>query len=145
MRSARRHRGLETPGATAGAEYLIDASRCDASRLKQPAHLAAIIDEVVADLGLQRLGGGLWHQFPEPGGVTGLVMLSESHLAVHTFPEWNLATFSFFCCRPHAEWPWEDRLRDALGAQTVLVRIIRRGADPTTDEHSADRTDPLRA
>jgi S-adenosylmethionine decarboxylase len=67
--------------------------------------------------------------------VTGLVLLSESHLAVHTFTESRLATFSFFCCRPCADWPWDDRLREQLGAQSVVVRSVRRGGatgDPAT-------------
>src|SRR4051812_26682465 len=65
--------------------------------------------------------------FPGEGGITGLLLLTESHLACHTFPERGFAAFNLYCCRPGAEWPWPERLRVALGAETVLVRRLARG------------------
>ena len=70
------------------------------------------------------------YSFPEPGGVTGLMLLSESHLACHTWPERRLATFNLFCCRKRREWLWADRLREMLGAEVVEVRMIERGCCP---------------
>lgn len=109
-----------------GREYFIDAYGCDPDRLRSQATLACIFDRVVADLGLQPLGH-LWHQFPEPGGVTGLLMLSESHLTVHTFPESGVATVNLYCCRPRPDWPWNERLRESLGATDVRVQSRPRG------------------
>ena len=87
-------------------------------------HLLAVL----ADLGLRRLGDGLWHRFPGPGGVTGLILLTESHLACHTYPESGVATFNLYCCRPRPSWPWEERLRQLLGATHVVVRCLSRPA-----------------
>jgi S-adenosylmethionine decarboxylase len=116
--------------AAVGVEWLIDAYGCRPSRLRSRKCLAEVLEHVIASLGLRRVERSVWHEFPGHGGVTGLVLLSESHLAVHTFPEWQLATFSFFCCRPCADWPWDDRLREQLGARSVLVRSVRRGGSP---------------
>jgi S-adenosylmethionine decarboxylase len=113
--------------STAGVEWLVDAHGCNPSLLRSRDCLAAIFESVVAGLELRQVERPLWHEFPEQGGVTGLLLLSESHLAVHTFPEWGLATFSFFCCRPCADWPWNDQLRQRLGATSVVVRSVRRG------------------
>jgi S-adenosylmethionine decarboxylase len=41
--------------------------------------------------------GDYFHQFPG-GGVTGTVVLAESHLAVHTWPESNYVTLDVFVC-----------------------------------------------
>ena len=41
----------------------------------------------------------VWHKFGGEGGVTGLIMLTESHLACHTYPEYQTATFNLYCCR----------------------------------------------
>ena len=68
-----------------------------------------------------------WHVFPGPGGVTGLLLLSESHLACHTFPERGFASFNLFCCRPRPEWPWTAALRETLHAQRVELQAIPRG------------------
>jgi len=41
-----------------------------------------------------------FHQF-EPVGVTGVLVLSESHFAVHTYPENNSLYLDIFCCADH--------------------------------------------
>ena len=112
-----------------GVEWLIEAFDCAPDRLRDPAALRGVCDAVLADLGLRQLGEGLWHRFPGHAGVTGLVLLAESHLACHTYPEHALATFNLYCCRPRPRWPWEERLRDALGAATVVVRSVPRGGE----------------
>lgn len=42
--------------------------------------------------------GELFHPFPAPGGITGVVLLVESHLAVHTWPELNAVTLDVYVC-----------------------------------------------
>jgi S-adenosylmethionine decarboxylase len=125
MMPATPHPG-EAPGLV-GVEWLIDAAGCRPEPLRDPQHLRALCERIVSELGLLALGPGQWHQFPEPGGVTGLILLSESHLACHTYPEFGVVTFNLFCCRPRPPWPWEERLRDALGATRVRVRRLDRG------------------
>ena len=41
-----------------------------------------------------------FHQF-EPFGVTGVLVLAESHFSAHTYPEENLIYIDVFCCSPH--------------------------------------------
>ena len=110
----------------AGTEWLIDATSCDPRRLADASLLRQLLDEIIADLDLKPLGPGLWHEFPPPGGVTGMILLSESHLTVHTWPEFGSAAFNLFCCRPRPPWPWEHELRQRLGAARVEVRRVER-------------------
>ena len=110
----------------AGTEWLIDATGCDPRRLADASMLRQLLDMIIADLDLKPLGPGLWHEFPQPGGVTGMVLLSESHLTVHTWPEFGSAAFNLFCCRPRPAWSWEEKLRERLGAGRVEVRCIER-------------------
>ena len=63
-----------------------------------------------------------------PGGVTGLALLSESHLACHTYPEFGVATFNLYCCRARPRWNWEAVLAEMLGATSVTVRVLERRA-----------------
>jgi S-adenosylmethionine decarboxylase len=117
-----------------GTEWLIDAEGCRSDLLSDVGVLRQICAEVIADLGLKVIGDGMWHQFAHPGGVTGLFLLTESHLACHTYPETGTATFNLYCCRPRPVWPWSDRLGEMLGARQVRVRRADRGpiikADP---------------
>jgi S-adenosylmethionine decarboxylase len=113
-------------GEHAGREWLIDASGCCPRRLADLVLLQRLFDVIVADLGLRPVGPGVWHRFAGPGGVTGMYLLSESHLTCHTWPEVGTAAFNLFCCRPRPAWPWAERLRDHLQARRVEVRVIER-------------------
>ena len=114
----------------AGRESIVDASGCPASSLRDVSVVRAIVDRIVRDLDLHPVGEPLWHVFPGEAGVTGLVLLAESHVAVHTFPELGLATFNLYCCRPRAAWAWDVLLRELLGARAVTVRELARGTTP---------------
>lgn len=52
---------------------------------------------LVAEAGLSAVGE-CFHQFGEGGGVTGVVILAESHLSVHTWPENRYVTLDVFVC-----------------------------------------------
>ena len=109
-----------------GTEWLIEAAGCDAAALRDEAALKGLMATVIADLGLKSIGA-IWHKFPGEGGVTGLIALTESHLACHTYPEYGTATFNLYCCRTRPEWDWEGQLRKTFGAERVSVTRIERG------------------
>jgi S-adenosylmethionine decarboxylase len=109
-----------------GTEWLVEAAGCNAESLRDEARLRGLFDRVIADLGLKAIDS-VWHKFPGEGGVTGLVALTESHLACHTYPEHGVATFNLYCCRTRPEWDWVINLRTTLGAETVVVTKIERG------------------
>lgn len=111
-----------------GAEWVVDAEGCDPQLLRSPDVLATLFARIVAEVGLQAASEPVWRVFPDPGGITGLLLLTESHLACHTFPEHRFAAFNLYCCRERAPWPWAERLREALGAREVRVRTLTRGA-----------------
>jgi S-adenosylmethionine decarboxylase len=73
------------------------------------------------------LGAGFWHQFEGEKGVTGLIALTESHLACHTYPEYKTATFNLYCCRTRPTWNWEANLKEMLGANEIKITKIERG------------------
>jgi S-adenosylmethionine decarboxylase len=110
-----------------GFEWIIDAAGCNPDDLRDVEKLRAVFAAVVSDLQLKTIGDGAWHKFGGEGGVTGLVMLTESHLACHTYPEHNSATFNLYCCRSRPEWNWEENLRRLVGAKKVTVKVIERG------------------
>ena len=88
--------------------------------------LQALFDRIISDLRLQPVADAVWHQFPDAGGLTGVVVLSESHLTCHTFPEHGSLCLNLFCCRPRPAWDWEGELRTLLGATDVTVRSVER-------------------
>ena len=74
--------------------------RCDPRLLGDAAALRALCLAVCSTPGLTPVGL-LFHQFgsdPEPAGVTGAVVLAESHLAVHTWPEAGAVSLDLYVC-----------------------------------------------
>jgi len=70
------------------------------------------------------------HAF-SPHGVTGVVVIAESHFAIHTWPEYGFAAVDLFTCGDSVD-PYRafEHLRSALRAQSHSVVEIRRGLLP---------------
>jgi S-adenosylmethionine decarboxylase len=113
---------------THGTEWIVDAHGCNAEALRSISSLEGLFARIIGELGLRPVAPPVWHQFPGEGGITGVVLLSESHLACHTFPESGFAALNLYCCRPRRRWTWEPTLTELLGAQHVQVRAEPRGA-----------------
>lgn len=110
-----------------GTEWLIEAENCGAEKLRDLETLQTLFAQIISDLSLKTIGEINWHKFDGEGGITGLAMLTESHLACHTYPEYETATFNLYCCRSRPEWNWEENLSELLGAKNVNVTKIERG------------------
>ena len=127
--------------STWGIEHIVDATGCDEGALTSRARLERLLARIVGEAGLRALADPIWHVFPPPGGITGLVLLAESHLTVHTYPETRFAALNLYCCRPMPEVPWRDRLIEELGARDVRVRSMVRspaGARPPAATSAAE-------
>lgn len=109
-----------------GIEWVIDATGCDAGALRDAATLERLFEAVIAAGRLTAAAPAVWHRFPHTGGLTGLQILTESHLTCHTFPEYGSLCLNVFCCVPREDWH-PDRLVGAIvGAQHVHVRRLER-------------------
>jgi S-adenosylmethionine decarboxylase len=109
-----------------GIEWVVEAHGCEAATLVELAKLRRLFEELIAGLTLHPVGGANWHQFPGSGGITGLQLLEESHLACHTFPEFGSLCLNVFCCRPRPQADFETILKQDFGATSVHVRQIER-------------------
>ncbi|MBL8480794.1 MAG: adenosylmethionine decarboxylase [Rhodocyclaceae bacterium] len=74
----------------------LDGCRCDARWLHDDRLIAASLSELVAASGLRAVAQ-VFHRFPG-GGVTGAIVLEESHLALHTWPECSRVTLDLYVC-----------------------------------------------
>lgn len=95
---------MSAAAAASGQHFTADLSGCAADHpwMQSPEALAQACLGAVQAHGLTAVGQ-LFHRFtPRPGqtqsGVTGVVLLAESHLAVHTWPELGQVTLDVFVC-----------------------------------------------
>ena len=118
----------------AGLHITADLSGCapDNPWMTQWGTLRAACLEAVGQAGLTAVGE-LFHAFSpmRPGqlaGVTGMVLLAESHLAVHTWPESGHVTLDVFVC---------NALSDHRDQARTLVDALVRGFQPLTVNRQA--------
>ncbi len=99
--------------------------RCAADLLTEAAGLADLCRTHTQAAGLTVVGEK-WHTFPpyegQPGGVTGTLLLAESHLAVHTWPERGGVTLDVYVCNFT-----EDNSAKARGLLENLIAGFRPG------------------
>lgn len=122
-----------------GIEWIVEAHGCAPERLRDLPRLKRLFERIIADLQLRPVGGAYWHRFPETGGISGLCLLAESHLACHTFPEFGSLCLNLFCCVPRGDWDFEAGLRFSMAATAVTVRRIVRPYKPMRE---SDRPSP---
>lgn len=104
----------------------MEAYGCDPAALSGVSVLRGLFARIVDEMGLEPVGEAQWHRFPGAGGVTGLCLLAESHLAVHTWPEHASLCLNLFCCKPRPAWDFEGGLAQTVGAAEVRVRMLDR-------------------
>jgi len=126
LRSNIIHRSMQ------GTEWIIEAYGCEPEALRDQVRLQRLFDRLIENLELTSVAAPVWHTFPAPGGITGFVVLAESHLACHTFPEFGSICVNVFCCRPRPNVDPAGLLAEVLGATHTLVRAIERTYAPAS-------------
>ena len=109
-------------GPLAGIEWLLEIFGCPPEALRSQGALADLFQAIVSEMGLKPVGLPVWHHFPDTGGITGFWLLQESHLAIHTFPEFQSACLNVFCCSERRAIDWESALSRLLGAKEIRTR-----------------------
>jgi len=74
-----------------------------------------------------------FHTF-SPQGVSGIIVISESHFAVHTWPEHSYAAVDLFSCSDFNYRKALTHIRDEFKSQDYSVRLIKRGLAVETGE-----------
>ena len=118
-------------GAPRSTHVVADLLGVDAALLRDAGRLEALM-RAAADAARARVLGAHLHRFGGEGGVTGVLLLAESHLSIHTWPEHGLAAVdAFMCGQARAEVAVES-LRAAMGARVGAYAVVDRGA-PSPD------------
>ncbi|VAW72475.1 S-adenosylmethionine decarboxylase proenzyme, prokaryotic class 1B [hydrothermal vent metagenome] len=110
--------------AYSGAHLLIDL--WGASSLTDMAFIEATLKECVTVCKARLLHIHL-HQFSDSGGVSGVAVLAESHISLHTWPERDYAAFDVFMCGATEPMLAVDVLKRAFQPEKIEVKEILRG------------------
>ena len=123
-----------------GLHLTADLRGCAAAPvMTMPAVLRSTCLGAVAAAGLSAVGE-LFHRFspgaPQgggvaPAGITGVVLLAESHLAVHTWPEIEAATLDVYVCNLGAD--------NSARAEALLAALIAAFEPVSVERHAVER------
>lgn len=109
-----------------GLHYIMELGDCDAEILKY----VPAIKEILQDAAQRSKATVLhehYHQF-EPFGVSGFVLIAESHFSIHTWPENGYASVDIQTCGDTMDAQMAVRIiRDGLCAGKVHCRTVERG------------------
>lgn len=108
--------------------------RCDAAWLTDAPKLGEWCVQAVQAVGLDAVNR-LFHTFPAtdkgPGGVTATVLLAESHVCLHTWPEQRAVTIDVYVCNFGAD--------HSAKARGLMSALIERFQPEWTEQRSLDR------
>ncbi|HEJ84248.1 MAG TPA: adenosylmethionine decarboxylase [Desulfobacteraceae bacterium] len=116
--------GIEENLKFAGVHLLIELWTSlyltDTSRIRE------IIIKAVNACGATILNIDL-HLFSPNGGVSGIAVLQESHLSIHTWPEYEYAAIDLFVCGTIDPFPAVSVLKEEFQPNKIEVKEIKRG------------------
>ena len=110
----------------AGNHLIIDLF--GAQRLDDIEHVEHTLKKCVDTAGPSLLHIHL-HHFTPNGGVSGVAVLSESHISIHSWPEADYAALDVFMCGDARPELCVDVLRQAFSAREVVVKTHQRGEE----------------
>ena len=128
-----------------GRHIVCELSGCDPATLSNVDDIHAMM-VAAAQAAHATIMESAFHRF-EPQGVSGTVILAESHLSIHTWPEKGYAAMDFYTCGDHTD-PWLacDYAAQSLRAKSVLTTEFKRGIEKSDGEftHVLSRDHDLR-
>ena len=109
-----------------GRQVLVEFYHCDAAVLNDCDKIAVAMDEAARMAGATVVEK-VFHLF-NPHGISGVVVIAESHLSIHTWPEYGYAAVDLFTCgdeiQPEIAFEY---LKRTLRAESVSVMELKRG------------------
>lgn len=116
-----------------GRQILVEFYDCDKDILTNDQEIrSALIDACM--IGKATVVSDTFHSF-SPHGVSGAVFIAESHVAVHTWPEYGYAAVDIFTCGETIS-PWDlfNHLKDRFKSEHISHMELRRGLFDTKGE-----------
>ena len=109
-----------------GYHLMMELFGCDQEEINSRKFLHLIIKSAVKKAGLTNLGSR-FHQF-DPQGVTGFTLLAQSHISLHTWPEYGYVVLDIFTCgdQEQAE-SLAGHFLERLRPERINRKVVRKG------------------
>ncbi len=116
-----------------GRHLIVEYSDCERDILDNLDRLEAEMKDAARKAGAT-IVRSVFHRY-NPQGLSGVVVIAESHMSIHTWPEYGYAAVDFFTCGDSVD-PYLafEHMKTRLGARNAQVSEIKRGIPSDKDE-----------
>lgn len=121
-----------------GSHILVEFMNCDPHIMNDVAAIERDMVEAARSAGATVINS-TFHHF-SPWGVSGVVVIQESHLAIHTWPEYGYAAVDLFTCGDMNAWISFDFLKEAFKSKSYSAIEMKRGSLNLLDRNDFDMT-----
>lgn len=116
-----------------GRHLIAEYAECSRSKLADIGFLEECMKEAVRKSGAT-IVRSVFHRYA-PQGVSGVVVIAESHMSIHTWPEYGYAAVDFFTCGPMVDpYKAHEHIEAMLESSSGELTELDRGIPSTTDE-----------
>ena len=124
-----------------GRHLIVEYCDCDKQKLDDLPYLEEHMNEAVRQSGAT-IVRSTFHRY-NPQGVSGVVIIAESHLSIHSWPEYGYAAVDFFTCGntvdPHKA---AEYMKKMLASSDMNVTELKRGMPSDNDEIISHKPEP---
>ncbi len=135
VRQARRL-GAKTEGGRAKLHLAIDGYGADGAKLRDTDLVYRFLDEYPSVIGMTKIAPPQVYEYhgqtPQDWGVSGIVLIAESHISVHTFPDRGYVNIDIFSCRDFDAAGSLGDVKRMFGLPEVRVWTLERGVEYAT-------------
>jgi S-adenosylmethionine decarboxylase len=94
--------------STFGVHYMVDGYQADPVKLADKTALRELLNDLPTKLGMHTIADPQVVEVGElnrkdPGGVSGFVLIAESHISFHTFSKRGFVTIDVYTCQDHID------------------------------------------
>ena len=122
-----------TEGSNTHLHLVIDGYGGDRDTLQNAEIVRDFLERHPGEIGMTKIAPPQVHSYtgqkPEDWGVSGFVLIAESHIAVHTFPERGYINVDLFSCKLFDSTRSADVVRRTFGLNEVETCVLERGVE----------------
>jgi len=114
-----------------GTHLMLDCLNCDKATLSNKEAIANFLNQLPGTLQMKKLmepitigfqGGNTW----DKGGFSGFVVIAESHVSIHTFPDYGYASIDVYSCMPFDKKKAVRYIKDYFQCKKAQVQNAKR-------------------
>ena len=120
-----------------GPHLMLDLGECNSTRLDDLEACFGLLNKLPIKIGMTKITQPHVFRYeaaiPEDSGITGVVIIAESHISLHTYPKKNFAFIDLFSCKPFNVEVAKDYIIEFFQSKSTQIHLQERGlAFPAT-------------